>query len=161
VIGASLHNLVVEWGSFYANHAFIRTIVEFVHLGALVVAGGAALGADRGILAEARRGRRARRRQLVTLQRAHRVVIAGLLLMALSGSLLFASDVDTFLYSRMFWIKMSLIGLLLINGLILIAAEKRVMGGAPEAWRTLRFSACASVTLWLFTTLTGVALTNS
>ena len=158
--GASLHDIVVNWGSFYANHAAIRTLVTFVHVGALMAGGGAAVTADRDILAVLRLDDHARRRQLVALRHTHRVVVAGLALIALSGSLLFASDVDTFLYSRMFWAKMSLLGLLLVNGAVLVSAEGRAARDDARAWPTLRFTARASVALWFLTSLAGVALLN-
>ena len=160
MVGGALHDVFVNWGSFYANHAAVRTLVSFVHVGALLAAGGAAVTADRGILAAMSLDDHARRRHLIALHHTHRVVVAGLIFIALSGSLLFASDIDTFLYSKMFWTKMSLLGLLLINGAVLVSAEGRAARGAAEAWRTLRFTARASVALWFLTTLGGVALLN-
>ena len=158
--GSSLHDIVVNWGSFYANHAAVRTFVSFLHVGALMAAGGAAVTADRGILAAGRLDDHARLQQLTALHHTHRIVLTGLAFIALSGSLLFASDVDTFLYSRIFWTKMSLLALLLVNGAVLVSAEGRAAGGAAGAWRTLRFTARASVALWFLIILGGVALLN-
>jgi hypothetical protein len=160
VAGSALHNIAVTWGSFYANHAAVRTLVVFIHVGALVAAGGAAVTADRGILTARSLDDHARRRQLIALHSTHRVVVGGLALIALSGSLQFASDIDAFLYSRIFWTKMSLLGLLLVNGAVLVSAEGRAARGEAGAWRTLRLTASASVALWFLTTLGGVALLN-
>jgi hypothetical protein len=160
LLGGSIHNVLINWGSFFANHAAVRTLVTFVHVGALMGGGGAAVTADRGILAALRLDVDARHRQLLNLQQTHRIVVGGLACIALSGALLFASDVDTFLYSRVFWTKMSLLGLLLVNGGVLVSAEGRAARGATRAWGTLRFTARASVALWFLVTLAGVALLN-
>lgn len=50
--------------------------------------------------------------------------------------------------------------LLVINGRVLWGAERRALSGDHRAWRTLRLSAIASLTLWFLTTLGGVALPN-
>ena len=77
----------------------------------------------------------------------------------MSGLLLFAADVETFLYSRVFWIKMALVVLLLVNGAILTYAERRATRG-HDAWGHLRGTAITSLALWLTITFAGVALTN-
>jgi hypothetical protein len=158
---AALHDAFITWGSFFANHAAVRTLVTFLHVGALMGGGGAAVTADRGILAALRLDGEVRDRQLATLRQTHRIVVGGLACIAVSGFLLFASDVDTFLYSKVFWTKMSLLALLLINGTVLVSAEGRAARGADGAWRTLRFTARASVALWFLVTLAGVALLNA
>ena len=160
MLDGALHDALINWGSFFANHAVVRTLITFVHVGAILGAGGAAVTADRGILAALRLDDRARLQQLVALRQTHRIVVAGLACIGISGLLLFASDVDSFLYSKMFWTKMTLVGLLLVNGAVLVSAEDRAAHGAVEAWRTLRFTAFASVALWFLVTLAGVALLN-
>jgi len=65
------------------------------------------------------------------------------------------------LYSRFFWLKMVLVGLLSLNGVVLIAAERRARRGpADSGWRTLRTTAYSSLVLWFLTTLVGTALPN-
>ena len=152
--------LFQSWGSFYANHAVVRTLVAFVHVGALIAGGGLAVAADRAMLTTVVDDDWSRRALLETLQGTHRLVIASLAFITLSGLLLFASDFETFLYSRFFWIKMALVALLIINGLALWRAERRALGGDHSAWGMLRFTAIASVTLWFLTTLGGVARPN-
>jgi hypothetical protein len=95
-----------------------------------------------------------------TVRGTHRIVLASLALIMASGVLLFASDFETFLYSRFFWIKIGLVMLLLVNGAVLWRAEKRAAAGDPEAWPVLRATAVASIALWFLTTLGGVALPN-
>jgi len=153
-------DLLQTWGSFYANHAAIRTIVAFVHVGALIAGGGLAVATDRALLKAVPNDESSRRSLLETLQGAHSLVVGSLVLITISGLLLFASDFDTFLYSRFFWIKMALVALLVVNGVVLWAAERRALAGDHRAWATLRVTATASIALWFLTTLGGVALPN-
>jgi hypothetical protein len=112
---------------------------------------------------DAERAASRRRRQAHAARdaaRHHRIVIGSLALIAASGILWFAADFDTFLHSRFFWIKMGLVALLIVNGALLWRAESRAIQGDLAAWRMLRFTAMASIALWLLTTLGGVALPN-
>lgn len=153
-------DLLQSWGSFYANHAAIRTLVAFVHVGALIAGGGLAVTTDRAMLTAALDDDWSRRSLLETLQGTHRLVVGSLALIAVSGVLLFASDYETFLYSKFFWVKMALVVVLLINGGVLWGAERRALSGDHRAWSTLRLTAIASIALWFLTTLGGVALPN-
>jgi len=157
-----LHDLLITWGSFFANHAAVRTLITFVHIGGLLAGGGAAVTADRGLLAARHLDDQARLQQLSAVRPTHRIVVAGLVCIMTSGLLLFASDVDSFLYSKVFWTKMCLVTLLLANGALLVFAERRADRAAGAAgWRTIRFAAVASVALWFLVTLAGVALLNA
>jgi hypothetical protein len=158
---ATLHDLFVTWGSFYANHAVIRTLITFAHIGGLVLAGGAAMTIDRGLLWSERRVTENPNAHLAASRRSHGFVLWGLVVITISGLLLFAADVDTFWASRVFWIKITLIVLLVINGAALIRSERRASAGDASAWRTLRWTAAASLALWTLTTLAGVALLNA
>src|SRR5512143_3266939 len=100
---AIARDLAIDWGSYYSNHAVLRTLVTFAHIGGLVAAGGAALVADRGILAAIRRGEAGRASLLKSVRNTHAVVLSGLVAVMASGVLLFAADVDTYLASRLFW----------------------------------------------------------
>jgi uncharacterized membrane protein len=152
--------LLASWGSLYANHAALRTIVAFLHVGPLVAGGGTAIAADRSLLRAVRHDAESRRALLGTLRSVHRVVIASLVVLVLSGLLMFATDVDTFLYSRVFWIKMALVVLLLANGGLIWRAERRAEADEAAGWRMLRVTAVTSISLWLLTTLAGLALQN-
>jgi uncharacterized membrane protein len=152
--------LMQTWGSFYANHAAIRTLVAFVHVGALITGAGLAVAADRAMLTAVPDDDSSRQSLLEALEGTHRLVVGSLVVITASGLLLFASDFETFLYSRFFWIKMGLVVLLMVNGLALWRAERRALSGDHAAWSTLRFTAIASITLWFLTTLGGVALPN-
>jgi hypothetical protein len=59
-----------------------------------------------------------------------------------------------------FWIKMGLIAMLLVNGAVLRRAEHHARDGAVAAWRTLRATSITSLVLWLSIALAGVTLTN-
>ena len=155
-----LSSVAAPWASLYSNHAALRTAVVFAHIGGLVGAGGCAVAADRATLLALRRHEAERRHQVEALAGTHRVVIAGLTFIVVSGLLLFAGDVQTFFYSRVYWIKMAMILLLLVNGAALTSAERRASRGADDAWGRLRATAIVSLALWFLITFAGVALTN-
>jgi hypothetical protein len=156
-----LTNTLETWASFYANHAAIRTMIGFLHIGGLVGGGGCAIAADRITLMSTKRSPAVRLMQLDSVKNSHRIVIVGLILVTLSGLLLFAADVDTFLYSKLFWVKMVLIALLLVNGGVLIRAEHQAERGDDQGWKRLVVASAASVVLWFLTTLAGTALLNN
>ena len=90
----------------------------------------------------------------------HALVLGGLALSFASGVLLFLSDVDEFLGSPFFWLKMGLVGLLLLNGFVMTRTERALAGGGNETslWARLRTISILSLTLWIATTLAGVVL---
>ena len=94
------------------------------------------------------------------LNKTHHIVVAGLVTLAFSGLLLFAADVETFWYSRIFWLKMGLMALLVVNGALLLQGERRLTRGDAQAWARLHHTAVASLVLWFLTTLAGAALPN-
>lgn len=155
-----LSGFLENWTSFYSNHAIIRTLIGFFHVGGLVVGGGCAISADRMTLRAARREPAQRIAQLESLRNTHRVVLAGLGAVAVSGFLLFAADSETFLYSVFFWIKMGLILALVANGLLLAHSERQAEFDATRGWRNLTITSSISVVLWMLTTLAGAALPN-
>jgi hypothetical protein len=65
-----------------------------------------------------------------------------------------------YLYSKVFWIKMGMFGLLLGNGVRLLRAEREIDRGNTLGWARLRAASTFSLILWLATTLAGVALPN-
>jgi len=155
-----IKNVVEVWASIYANHAAIRTGVEFLHIAGLVAGGGYAIAADRSTLAAVKAGEPARAAQLEAIRSAHRTVIAGLAVLFATGLLLFAADVDTLLPSKTFWLKMGLVALLLANGAMMRTAQQRAERGDSRAWSRLRPAAVLSLALWFLTALAGAALPN-
>jgi hypothetical protein len=156
----ALRDLAATWGSFYANHAAMRTAIAFAHVGGLVAAGGASMMADREILSGRRRREQGGSVALRTVQKTHGIVLAGLAIVIASGVLLFGADLDAYLVSKLFWIKMALVVALMINGAILTRAERRLSSNLGNSWGTLQWTAIASLSLWFLTTFIGTALPN-
>ena len=148
------------WASLYSNHGALRTAIAFLHLGGLLVGGGCAIASDLATIAGVRAQSPAGSGELSLFARTHRLVAIGLGAIFVSGLLLFAADVDTFWHSRVYWLKMALVGLLIINGAFLITAEHQARVGHPRGWPRLRNAAWASLSLWCLTTLAGAALPN-
>ncbi len=158
-----LTNLAEPWASLYGHSNLLATIVGFLHVGAIVVGGGLAIALDRSTLRLRHAEPGARARHLVELAGAHRVVLGALAMSALSGLALLAADLDTYYGSWIFWLKMGLIGLLLVNGAMMNRTERALRGATGDAdakWRRLRSIAITSLALWLIITLAGVALMN-
>ena len=153
-------HLLTAWAAIFANHPVIRTAIDFVHIGGLVAAAGCALTADLATISAARRTPDSREAQLNVLKRTHPIVVVGLGALTLSGLLLLGADVATYLHSTLFWIKMGLVGLLVVNGLLMLAAERRARLGITSGWRHLHALAVGSLALWTLTTLAGAALPN-
>ena len=155
-----LSGLLESWSALYSNHGALRTGIEFVHIGGLLAGGGCAITADLATITAARARSATLAAQLQLLKRTHFIVILGLSALVVSGLLLFAADVDTFLHSRIFWLKMGLMVVLLINGALLVLGEREVGHAETRAWARLHFIATTSLVLWFLTTLAGAALSN-
>jgi hypothetical protein len=155
-----LSHAVQSWNDLYSHTALVRTLVAFVHVGGLVGGGGAAIAADRATLKATRRGQVLGRDQLDAIHNTHRVVIAGLVAVIVSGILLFAADVDTYSVSRVFWLKMGMVAALMINGALLVRVGRDAIVPDAGVGRALRRMTAISMTLWFLTTLAGSALPN-
>lgn len=158
-----LTELAAPWAKFYGHSRLTSTLVEFLHIAPLIVAGGLAIALDRSTLRLDHDAPGARERHLAELGTVHRAVLAGLAITFLSGLALLASDLETFWGSWIFWLKMALVVALLANGGMMTRVERALRtneGDADAGWRRLRNVAIVSVTLWLTITLAGVALTN-
>jgi hypothetical protein len=156
----ALAELLSSWASLYSNHPALRTTIEFAHLAPLIAGGGAAIAADRATVAAVSGNAAARDSQLLALNSTHRLVVASLAIVTVTGLLLFATDVDTYLHSRFFWIKMALVVMLLVNGVVLVRATVKAHTGGDAAWRMLHRTSIVSLILWFATTLAGVILPN-
>ncbi len=158
----TLAGLAEPWNKLYADSKLVSASVLFLHLVPLVISGGTAWTADRATIRAARGAPVDRARQLGDLSSAHRLVVGGLALSLVSGVLLFASDVETFLPSPFFWVKLALVTLLLGNGFFMKRTEGALHAGGDETalWSRLRRLALLSAALWLATILAGVVLTN-
>jgi uncharacterized membrane protein len=155
-----LAHAVQGWTDLYSHTALVRTLVAFAHVAGLVAGGGAAIAADRATLKATRRGQLVAREQLDAIHNTHRVVIAGLVTVIVSGILLFAADVDTYSSSRVFWLKMGMVAALMINGALLVRVGRTPVVPDASIRRALRRMTAVSMTLWFLTTLAGAALPN-
>jgi len=159
---SALARLAEPWNNLYSDSKAVASAVLFFHLVPLLVAGGAALTLDRSTLRIARGSADDRARHLVDLARTHAVVLGGLALSLVSGVLLFLADVDEFLATPVFWVKLALIALLLLNGFMMTRTERALGAARDDAalWGRLRTISVLSLILWIATTLAGVVLTN-
>lgn len=159
-IGHALANAVDPWAKLYAHSKVVSATVLFLHLAPLVFGAGAAFLMDRATLRASRGGPEQRAAHLVELSGIHRAVLAGLTLSLVSGVLMFLSDVETFLGAILFWIKITLVTLLLVNGYVMLRTEEAlsVRQNDDALWGRLRLVAMFSAVLWLTTTLAGVVL---
>lgn len=154
------------WNEAFSNSTAISTTVVTVHIIALLFAGGLAIAADRTTLRAFRASNEIRTAHLVELAAVHRPVLIAIALLFTSGVVLFTSDIKTFATSPLFWVKMTLIAALLINGAVLQRTETRLRADngtgdtASPLWRRLRVSSYASLTLWTITAIAGVVLAN-
>ena len=157
---SALARLAEPWNALYSDSKVVSSAVVFLHLVPLLLAGGAALSADRATLRAARDSAEERTRQLRELARAHGLVLGGLALSFVSGVLLFLADVDEYLGSPIFWVKLAFVGMLLVNGFMMTRTERSLTSDGDEAtlWARLRTISLLSQFLWIATTLVGVVL---
>ena len=156
----SLRDLTDTWASIYAGSAGLRSAVSFAHVGGLVAGGGCAIAADRATLRAFRRSPDMPGREIEHLHGVHRVVLAGLGAVMMSGVLLMLADLDAYLESTVFWIKMALVAALIANGAILVRFSGRAHEAEPSAPAALRRASLVSLVLWFATTLAGTVLPN-
>lgn len=157
----ALTAVVESWSSLYSNSWVLRSCVSFAHIGGLVGAGGCAVMTDRATILAYRRSDGERSRHLEAIGNAHRIVIGGLTVVALSGILLLLADLDAYLHSTAFWVKMAGVAALVINGGVLFAGWRKAVDGDGSAWVTLARASVVSLILWFATTLAGAVLPNA
>jgi hypothetical protein len=159
----ALVNLLQPWSDFYGHSKTAETIVTFLHIGGLLLAGGLAISTDRGTLRALRLGADERGGHVRELNAVHRWVLTGLTIVLLSGVALATTDIEAFWASWIYWLKMALVVGLLVNGLLMTRAEQGLERDSSESsrhWHTLRRVSITSLTLWFTITLLGVALVN-
>ncbi|HXC24777.1 MAG TPA: hypothetical protein VNU46_02600 [Gemmatimonadaceae bacterium] len=170
----SLAQFVDPWRSLFNDSKPIGIAVLFAHLGALMIGGGFAVAADRTTLRVLRQDRDTQLHHLDELHAIHRPILFAIAILFVSGLLMAAADVETFAVSIPFWIKISCVTLLLINGGVLYKTEEALrfaymnvgnqtngrepVGKTEVLWRRLRSTAIASLVLWTTTVLAGTVL---
>jgi hypothetical protein len=157
---AFIPHLVAGWAALYSGSAVLRTLVSFIHVAGLVSGGGAAVAADRATLKATRRGASVTREQIAAIHNTHRIVIIGLAAVIVSGVLLFAADLDTYAASKLFWTKMAMVALMMVNGAMLVRIGRGMHTPDEPVRRKMRWTAALSLALWFLTTLAGVGLPN-
>ena len=156
-------SLAKPWSDLYSRNIPVQTVVTYVHFAGILVAGGLALATDRMTLRMSGADAAARQLHLAELRAVHRPVLVGLLLAGLSGTLMLAADLETFATSLVFWVKLGLIGILLLNGFLMTQAERSLRGdtgAGASGWLRLRRTSMASVALWFTILLLGAVLPN-
>jgi hypothetical protein len=160
---SALVDLLKPWSDFYGHSKLTETIVVFVHVGGLLLGGGIAVASDRATLRALARPSEDRAAQRHELSTAHRMVLTGIVLIALSGVALVTSDIETFWGSPIYWTKMALVVALLANGFMITRAEAALHhddSDGARGWRTLHRTSVASLGLWFSITALGIALVN-
>ena len=163
IVPEALVHMLKPWNDYYSHSKGTETVVQYLHIGGLVLAGGLAVSADRGTLRALRIAAADRTHYTRELGAVHRWVLTGLTIVVLSGIALLASDIETFFGSWMFWTKMTLVALLLLNGLQMTRVEAALRQDASDAsphWPKLRRTAITSLVLWFIITAFGVSLVN-
>jgi len=155
-----LASLTQPWADLYGGSNLLQGLVTFLHIGGVVVAGGLALASDRSTLRVSARAAEIRREHIAELGAVHGPVLWALGFVLVSGAALLLADVETFLPSWFFWLKMALIAVLMLNGLSLQRAEKGLAKDpdAAAGWKRLRWASVRSLALWGVVVLLGVLL---
>ena len=148
--------MLEAWTEIYSNSAVWRSAVLYAHIVGILVGGGSAIAIDRlTLLAPANDPQ-----QLRNVAGVHKLVVTAIAFIAVSGLLMLAANFETYIVSKVFWTKMLLVVLLLINGLRLLGAERAVRAGASSGWGRLRGASMTSIVLWLLIALCGAVLPN-
>jgi hypothetical protein len=149
------------WNHLFAHSKLVSGSVTGAHIIALMFGGGLAIAADRTTLRVDRADSEARQEQIREIRAVHIPVLIALVVLLLSGVLLAASDVETFLPAPWFWVKITLVVLLMVNGSVLTLTERRLHGELTDAgWTRLRTLARLSIALWTTTAVVGIVLSN-
>ena len=165
VVVRDLVGLTAPWRTLFNHSAPVQMAVVGVHVLSMLVAGGLAIAHDRGTLRAGNWTPAIREHHFEELHAVHRPVVTALAICMLSGLALFATDVNTYVVSVPFWIKMSLITMLLGNALFMTANEGALPldsgGGAALAWTRVRVSSIVSALLWGSIVLVSIVLSLS
>ena len=148
------------WAAIYSASRWVSSGVMFLHLGGLLLGGGGAVVADRASLRAVSAPPVQQSSHLRELALTHRIVIMGLLETFVSGVLLALSDVETFATLWIFWFKMGLVGLLLLNGYAMQRTERALATGR-DVWKNLHRTAIVSLALWFVVVLVSTFLTSA
>lgn len=157
-----LESIFAPWQSLYGDSALLSITVTALHLIGMLIGGGLALAADRTTLRIWHQEPGERERHLGELNAIHRPVLIALALLFITGLAMVAADVATFLVSPVLWVKLTLVALLVVNGVVLERTETALRrGDGSSSWERLRLAAFCSIGLWMATLTAGVVLLNT
>ncbi|MBI5601634.1 MAG: hypothetical protein HY944_08725 [Gemmatimonadetes bacterium] len=159
----TLIELAKPWARFYSKSTPAQNLILFAHLAGLLGGGGLAIAADRAVWKARAAADDVRARLLADVAAVHRPVLTGLAFAVLSGALMTAADLETYLTSPVWWVKIGAVALLLANGAWLRSIERAAMRAPsvpPAAWAKFTRSSRLSLTLWFVVVFVGVALSN-
>src|SRR5262249_51521894 len=132
LVPETLVHALKPWADFYSHSKGAETIVQSLHIGGLLLGGGFAVGMDRPTV-RALKAAPAERTVLVReLSAILTWVLTGLTIVALSGVALVAADIETFFGSWIYWLKMALVVVLLLNGYLITRAERGLATDASD-----------------------------
>ena len=159
----SLENLFAPWQQLYSDSSVLSIAITALHLTGMLIGGGLAIAADRATLRITEEKPGERDRHLGELNAIHRPVLLALSLLFVTGVLMIASDVTTFLASPILWLKLGLVALLVVNGVVLERTETslRRADSANDLWGRLRLAAICSIGLWIATLVVGTTLVSA
>jgi hypothetical protein len=159
----SLENHFAPWQQLYSDSSVLSIAITALHLIGMLIGGGLAIAADRATLRITEEKPGERERHLGELNAIHRPVLLALSLLFLTGVLMIASDVTTFLASPILWLKLGLVALLVINGVVLERTETslRRADSPNDLWGRLRLAAICSIALWIATLVVGTTLVSA
>lgn len=159
----TLVEFMKPWAKFYSRSTPAQNVILFAHLAGLLGGGGLAIAADRAIWKARVATDELRVRVLAEVAAVHRPVIIGLVFAVLSGVLMTAADLETYVTSPVWWGKVCAVALLLVNGAWLRSIERAAMRTptvTPAAWAKFTLSSRLSLMLWFVVVLIGVMLGN-
>ena len=157
------------WSALFDHSKWVSGTVTGVHIMALVIGGGLGIAADRLTLRVPVADAAARRAQLNEVRSVHGIVLVNIILLFVSGILLSMADVETFLESPVFWVKLLFVAALVVNGALLTRHEQQLSERSDSdlsrvddrSWSRLRLYAWSSVFLWSATAVVGIVLSNA
>jgi hypothetical protein len=151
------------WADWYGDSSALSTGLASLHLGGMLLGGGLAIASDRATLRALRRPEPLEP-HLAEIAAVHWLVILGLTITCLTGFLMLAADLDGLIGSAIFWVKMSVLMALVVNGWRIRQTARCLETGPanPARWRDrLRSAVVASVVLWFLALGLGAALPAS
>jgi hypothetical protein len=164
---ATVDALAEPWQKLYAHSTVVATLVLFGHVAGLLVAGALTFSREAGVLRLDPADDGARGHYLRGASPLRAPIAIALAIAMFNGLLLFLADLEAFAVSPVFWTKMLLVVLLLVNLVVASRLDARLFregDGATEGherlWRRRRACAWTAAALWFGLVLSGSALAS-